>query len=858
MTVAHMAGISHTEGRFTAANISMWLCAAGAGVGVAGLIGWLTGMLWLLRILPDLPPMMPNAALALIAIGIAGAVCHAPGGGRGSRAVSIVGGLVGLAIGVGTLAEYGSGIELRILNMSRILIAAQPPAPPGPPSPFTAVALVFLAAAILLIEVRPTARVRPSELLVLCAGFVTFTVLSGMILGAEPFYRLTRTPVIGTSLPTAVGLVLISIGLLVEPARGGAVRIASSPGPGGMLIRRLALPAIVVPLLLGLGVIRLLPTADIGYAAVPIAMLAASMTAIALILMVVNATPLNRAYEDAQASRTRINQLVEHAPDGIFVADLNGRYTDVNDAGCRLLGYSREEIVGKTIVDLIPPTDAERLWQSRDALMAGGVQVAEWTLRRRDGSLVPVEVSAKILEDGRWQGFVRDISERKRMEDERQVFISLLENSSDFIGIAGPDGKALYVNPAGRRMVGLSADYPVETTQIPEYYPPDQRAFVSDVIVPSVLQLGRWEGDTYFRNWQTQEPIPVSDEHFLIRDPKTGRTLGMGTVTRNMTVARRIAAERETLLAREQRARQQAESANEQLRESEERFRLALDEAPIGMALVALDGRFFRVNRVLCEIVGYTAEELTGLTFQAITHPDDLDADLALAGQLLRGEIPRYQLEKRYIRKDGTLVDIMLSGSILRGRSGEALYFISQIEDITARKRLADNLRLSEAKATGILAISSDAIVSIDEEQRITQFNEGAEKIFGYSKAEATGAPLEILIPERLRTAHHLHVARFGESADVARKMGARNTVIIGLRKNGQEFPADAAISKLDVGGNRVFTVAVRDFTEQKRIEDEQRLLARVGAALATTLEREQWKASRTCASSISSTMKAR
>ena len=210
-------------------------------------------------------------------------------------------------------------------------------------------------------------------------------------------------------------------------------------------------------------------------------------------------------------------------------------------------------------------------------------------------------------------------------------------------------------------MVGLPADYPVENTQIPEYYPPDQRAFASDVIVRSMVEQGRWHGETYFRHWQTQEAIPVSDEHFMIRDPETGRVLGMGTITRDISDARRTAAEREQLLAREQLARRQAETANEQLRESEERFRLTIDEAPIGMALVALDGRFVRVNRALCEIVGYSSDELTGLTFQAITHPDDLDADLALAGQLARGEIPRYQLGKRYIRKDGTIVDIQLS-----------------------------------------------------------------------------------------------------------------------------------------------------------------------------------------------------
>lgn len=123
-------------------------------------------------------------------------------------------------------------------------------------------------------------------------------------------------------------------------------------------------------------------------------------------------------------------------------------------------------------------------------------------------------------------------------------------------------------------------------------------------------------------------------------------------------------------------------------KEAEKRFRLTLDEAPIGMAIVALDGRFVRVNRALCDIVGYEPEELTGLTFQAITHPEDLDIDLALAGQLERGEIPRYQLEKRYIRKDGSVVPILLSGSVLRDPEGAPVHFIAQVEDITERKRI--------------------------------------------------------------------------------------------------------------------------------------------------------------------------
>ena len=236
----------------------------------------------------------------------------------------------------------------------------------------------------------------------------------------------------------------------------------------------------------------------------------------------------------------------------------------------------------------------------------------------------------------------------------------------------------------------------------------------------------------------------------MIRDASGDRVLGMGTVTRDISDAQRNAEERERLLASEQAARRQLEAAIAELRESEERFRLTIDEAPIGMALLALDGTFARVNRVLCEITGYAAEELTKLKFQDITHPDDLDTDVALSGQLGRGEIPRYQLEKRYIRKDGSVVDIMLSGSILRGPDNAPLYYIAQIEDISERKRVEGALRRSEAKFSGIVSIAAEAIISVDTNQRITVFNEGAEQIFGYSKQEMLGTFFECLLPERV------------------------------------------------------------------------------------------------------------
>ena len=140
---------------------------------------------------------------------------------------------------------------------------------------------------------------------------------------------------------------------------------------------------------------------------------------------------------------------------------------------------------------------------------------------------------------------------------------------------------------------------------------------------------------------------------------------------------------------------------------------------------------------------------------------------------------------------------------------------------ITARKRAQYALRNSEAKLAGILAIAGDAIVSIDAGYRISLFNEAAARMFGYSPAEVLGQPIDVLIPTRFHAAHKQHIDRFASGPDIARRMGERQEVVA-RRKDGDEFPTEASISKLDVGGERFYTVVLRDVTERKRTEKHQ------------------------------------
>lgn len=149
--------------------------------------------------------------------------------------------------------------------------------------------------------------------------------------------------------------------------------------------------------------------------------LARSFQAEELLVRVGTQLTIQGAAQALQRSEEQWRELFEHASDGIFIADLTGRYTDINQAGCTLLGRTRDELIGRTIIDLIPPADVARLQQVRDRLIAGAHDIGEWRLLHKNGQHVSVEVSARIFSDGRWLGIVRDITARKLVADELEM-----------------------------------------------------------------------------------------------------------------------------------------------------------------------------------------------------------------------------------------------------------------------------------------------------------------------------------------------------------------------------------------------------------------------------------------------------
>lgn len=179
------------------------------------------------------------------------------------------------------------------------------------------------------------------------------------------------------------------------------------------------------------------------------------------------------------------------------------------------------------------------------------------------------------------------------------------------------------------------------------------------------------------------------------------------------------------------------------LHESEQRFFGAFQHAAIGMALTHPDGQFMRVNAAVCQMLGYSEAELLALSIPAVTHPDDLSTDMQLLQELLAGTRESYQLEKRNLHKNGGVVHIQLSASLVRDADGVPLYFVSQVQDISQRKAFEDALHRERELAQVTLRSIGDAVITTDLQLRITSLNPIAEAMTGWSSNEAFGRVIE-------------------------------------------------------------------------------------------------------------------
>jgi PAS domain S-box-containing protein/diguanylate cyclase (GGDEF)-like protein len=371
----------------------------------------------------------------------------------------------------------------------------------------------------------------------------------------------------------------------------------------------------------------------------------------------------------ADEAERHFDVIFDTAPIGKALINCDGEYVRVNPALCTLLGRAEEDLLGRRDQEFTHPDDRQADVDVAWEILSGAYDTHQCEKRfvRPDGSIVWVLANLTFVRDERgqalsWFGQFQDITARRAAEDalrESEERHRLVVRNLPGAGVVLYDLDLRCVLIEGRHMqdIGVSqagmVGRPLREIVLPA---------LADVLEPAVHRA-----------------LAGESVHFEASSALSGRVLSVDVVPHRDAAGAIVGALVRLIDVTERH-------------EAEERFRMAFEHAPIGIALVSPEGGWLRVNGRLCAMLGYTEDELAPRTFQELTHPDDLDADLEYVRAMLAGEIQTYEMEKRYVRRDGRVTWMALSVSLVRDPDGRPLYFISQLQDIDERKRAQGEL----------------------------------------------------------------------------------------------------------------------------------------------------------------------
>jgi PAS domain S-box-containing protein len=391
--------------------------------GLAALGGWWRDIGALTSLFSSWPSLKPNGAALLVLCGTSLVLTARPAPSPRAVWASRLCAAAALLLAGATLIEYLATVDLGIDHL--LVHGSHLPAGKfgARVSPQTATSSLLAAAALLALNRPANGGASPAQVLALVAGSIPAVALLGYAFDVPELYRAPPHPSSGMSILAAIYLLVLTVGILAARPDIGPVALLTSARAGGTAARRLLLGLLAflpVAFLIVLGQ-RLGFYEEAGVSAL-LAFFAFG-EGVAVIFLTCSRLDLDdrergRAEERLRASEAHTRGLFEQAAEGIFIADMEGRYTEVNGAACRLLDLPRERIVGQLISNFIAPEEVDRLRRTREDLLAGRSEVSEWTVKRGDGSWIAVEANTKILSDGRWQAFVRDITERRHNQTE--------------------------------------------------------------------------------------------------------------------------------------------------------------------------------------------------------------------------------------------------------------------------------------------------------------------------------------------------------------------------------------------------------------------------------------------------------
>jgi PAS domain S-box-containing protein len=516
-----------------------------------------------------------------------------------------------------------------------------------------------------------------------------------------------------------------------------------------------------------------------------------------LFILSLDISERKRAVEEIQTRGERFRAVADCASDAIVIIDEDSNLLYMNKSTENVFGYSAEELKGKNLTMLLP----DDLKDSHSAgngnyLETGTKHVTcegrELPGRHKSGKQIPLEISfGEFISDGKrnFAGIIRDISLRKLAEkaihESEAKLRGIIESAMDAVITVDESQRIILFNKAAADIFKLPASEAIGQKLdrfIPSRYHGSHAGHIAGFgatdVGPRAMATAR-----EFSGWRSdgdEFPLEASISQVQLDNEKL-----YTVILRDITERHR----------------------------ADQRLQTVIEGTPNGIVMIDHNGSIVLVNSQIETLFGYDRTELLGTSIEILVPERFQTGHVAFRNEYLKQPTTRSMGVGRDLfgrRKDGTEFPVEIGLSPLETEQG--MMVLGTIVDITERKSGEQALRRSEEQLSGMIASAMDAIISVNDEQKIILFNGAAERMFRYQSEDAIGQPLDRFIPQRFRDAHKDHIESFGRTH-------------FGLRSDGEKFPIEASISQIETDGKKVYTVILRDITERRRSEERNRRL---------------------------------
>lgn len=544
-------------------------------------------------------------------------------------------------------------------------------------------------------------------------------------------------------------------------------------------------------------------------------------SAIAIVTMI-DISTIRKEYQALVDDRATMGVILEGTSAGTWQWNVQTGEAIFNERWAQNLGYSLKELEPlsiKTWIELTHPDDVKATSELLEPHFSGKVSHynVSFRIKHKNGNWIWMQGRGRVYQwdaQGKplWMaGTHIDISNIRAAEEEtrssKAYMEALIDSSSDVAIIAtNTDGLVTIFNTGAETLLGYSENEVVgKLTPAPFHLEAEVIARGKELSAQEGYEIGGFDvfvfaarqGRSETRKWtyvcKSGEHRSVSLSVSPLRDSEKNVIGFLG-----------MAVDETAQLAAEEQARLAAQ-----------RFAGAFGSTAVGMALVSLEGRWMEVNDALCEMLVFTRDELLATDFQTLTHPDDLQNDLDLLERLLAGDIPNYQMQKRYYKKNGQLIQAKLWVALVRDGSGQPLHFVSQIQNITDEFLAKKALQSSEARLRGLFDLSPLGITLMDfKTGKHIEVNDAAIAPSGYSRKEFMAISDYELTP---REYDPLAKNAIDQLKSIGRFTPFEKEYI---RKDGTRYPilVQGSLMKDSTGRDVVWSIA-EDISERKRLD---------------------------------------